>query len=61
MAPREEFESGDQHEDAWLNVDADGSDGTAPAVAAVLRSVAETLDDAPDGARYDFALEVEEQ
>lgn len=53
--------SGDHHEDAWLNVDADGSDGTGPAVATVLRSVAETLDDVPDDARYDFALEVEEQ
>lgn len=48
-------------EDAWLNVDADGYDGTAPAVAAVLRSVAKTLDEAPEDARYDFTLEVEEQ
>jgi hypothetical protein len=48
-------------DDDWLNVDADGTGGTAAAVAHVLRSVADTLEESPDGARYDFTLEVEEQ
>lgn len=60
MADSDDCGSVNEHED-WINVDADGSDGTGPAVAAVLRSVAQTLDEAPEDARYNFALEVEEQ
>lgn len=46
--------------DEYLNVDADGKDGTGPAVAAVLESIATTLRDAPENKRYDFELEVSE-
>ena len=48
-------------DDEHLSVDADGSDGTGPALAHVLRSVAETLEDAPDDRRYDFELTVSEE
>ena len=47
--------------DEYLNVDADGKGGTGAALAHVLRSVAETLEGAPDGYRYDFELTVDEQ
>jgi hypothetical protein len=47
--------------DDWCNVDADGSDGTGPGVAAVLRTVASTLEEAPEDARYDFDLTVTEK
>lgn len=44
----------------WLEVDTDGSKGTGAAVAHVLRSVAESLEEAPEDRRYDFDLTVEE-
>jgi len=47
--------------ETYLEVDADGESGTGPALAHVLRCVAETLEDAPDDRRYDFELEVEEK
>lgn len=47
-------------EDAWIEIDADGSDGTGPALAHVLRSIADTLDKAPDDRRYDFDLTIDE-
>ena len=48
-------------DEEFLNVDADGKSGTGPAVAHVLRSVAEVLDDAPEDYRYDFELVIDEQ
>lgn len=47
--------------DEYLSVDTEGHDGTGPAVAAVLDAVAQTLEDAPEGYRYDFELIVEER
>jgi hypothetical protein len=47
-------------EEAFLNVDADGADGRGRGVAAVLQSIAETLSEAPEGARYDFDVTVTE-
>ena len=47
--------------DEYLNVDADGKGAIGPVLAHVLRSVAETLEDAPDGYRYDFELTVDER
>ena len=48
-------------DDTYLEVDADGSEGTPEATAEVLRSVAETLEKSPDGRRYDFELTIEER
>lgn len=45
----------------YLEVDADGSDGAGGAVAHVLRSVAETLDNAPENRRFDFELRIDER
>lgn len=50
----------DPDTDEWIEIDADGSDGTGPALAHVLRSIADTLDEAPDDRRYDFDLTIDE-
>jgi hypothetical protein len=44
----------------WINVDANGTDGTGPALASVLRSIASTLEESPSGYRYDFEIVVDE-
>lgn len=47
-------------DDEYLNVETEGHAGTGPAVAAVLDAVAQSLQEAPEGYRYDFELVVEE-
>lgn len=48
-------------EETYLEVDAEGKDGTGPATAAVLESVAQTLREAPDDYRCNFELVVVER
>lgn len=48
-------------DETYLNVDADGSDGSPLAVSTFLRSVAETLEHSPPEQRYDFALRIDER
>lgn len=45
----------------WLNVEVDASDSNGQALALILRDVADTLDKAPQDARYDLSLEVTER
>ncbi len=57
----EETVAVEHDEDDWCNVEADATCGTGDATARVLRSVAKTLENAPEQARYDFELKVNER
>lgn len=45
----------------WFDADVEASNGEPHAVAAVLRSVADTVSQAPDSYRYDIDLTVTER
>lgn len=47
--------------DQWLEVDANVDQALPEAAAHVLSSVASTLEEAPEGRRYDLKLSVEER
>jgi hypothetical protein len=48
-------------DELWLETESEAKDALPSAAASLLKSVAETLEDAPDGRRYDIRLEVEER
>jgi len=52
--------SEENDDNTWLETDASASKATGPAAAAVLASVAQTLEKAPDAKRFDISLEVDE-
>lgn len=45
----------------WFDADVEASDGEPQAVAALLRSFAGTIEQAPDGYRYDVEMTVTER
>lgn len=45
----------------WFGVESDGSDATGPALAALLVSFAEVLEQAPENRRYDFEVTIHER
>lgn len=47
--------------ETWLETDTETTDATGSALGGVLHSIATTLENAPDGKRYDMELNISER